>query len=88
MRHAKALHTAMEHITERTGISNGNELVVSFISSFEESEKLTNYILRLNDQIDAMAANIADMEALLEAEDSEKKMSAQERASILDRIQS
>ena len=88
VRHAKALHAAMEHITDRTGISNGNELVVSFISSFEESEKLTNYILRLNDQIDAMANNIADMEQLLSAEDKSKELSEQEKMNLLQKIQS
>jgi len=86
VRHAKALHAAMEHITDRTGISNGNELVVSFISSFEESEKLTNYILRLNDQIDAMANNIADMEQLLSAEDKSKELSEQEKMNLLQKI--
>jgi hypothetical protein len=85
-RFTKALHTAMDTIFDKTGVTNYNEFVSSFISSFEESQKLTNYILRLNDAIDELETDINNMESILAEDEKTTKMSEEQRNAILESI--
>ena len=84
----KQLHNAMNNVIVQSGIKSLDKIVHEFLTSFEENQKLTNYVLRLNDQIDEVDKESKHMEEILDLDDKDQKMSENQRNSLLTSIQS
>lgn len=76
----------MDRVREETGLQDIEQFVTTAISTFEEQAKLTNYILRLNDDIDEIERDLDSMTKVMTSTESKSKKIDSEKSNNRNKL--